>query len=70
MGQHKKKRRSTTKLRRRRQEPDEPEQYFAAKSILDKKLEAGKLLFLVDWEDNPTTRETYDPTWVRESTEK
>ncbi len=63
----KKKRQSTTK-QRRRQEVDEPEQYFAAKSILDEKLEGGKLRFLVDWEDNPTTGETYDPTWVRDST--
>jgi hypothetical protein len=66
----KKKRQSTTKPRQGRQELDEPEQYFPAKSILNEKLKAGKLRFLVNWEDNPTTGETYNPTWVRDSTRK
>ncbi|KAK4230456.1 hypothetical protein QBC38DRAFT_42437 [Podospora fimiseda] len=39
------------------------EQYFTIRDIISEKHEAGKLLYLVDWDDDPTTGEKYKPTW-------
>lgn len=37
---------------------------FAIKDIIDEKSVRDKLFFRIDWEDNPVTGETYEPTWV------
>ncbi|KAK4670427.1 uncharacterized protein QC763_0042650 [Podospora pseudopauciseta] len=39
-----------------------PEEEYQIRSILDEKVERGKLLYLIDWEDSPEGQ-TYDPTW-------
>ncbi|KAK4042873.1 hypothetical protein C8A01DRAFT_13508 [Parachaetomium inaequale] len=56
-----------TKQKRRRpvatREPTPEEEIFEVRDILDEKLVKGKLLYKVDWADNPTTGERYDPTW-------
>jgi hypothetical protein len=58
-----------TKQKRRksaatREPTPEEEDIFEVRDILDEKLVKGKLLYKVDWADNPTTGERYDPTWV------
>lgn len=40
-----------------------PEEEYQVRSILDEKVERGKLLYLIDWEDSPEGQ-AYDPTWV------
>lgn len=42
--------------------PDET--FYEIRGIVDEKYVGGKLLYKVDWVDNPTTGERYDPTWV------
>ena len=41
-----------------------PEGYWKVRGILDEKFERGELRYLVDWEDNRKTGESYKPTWV------
>ncbi|KAL5315903.1 hypothetical protein ACEPPN_016777 [Leptodophora sp. 'Broadleaf-Isolate-01'] len=36
---------------------------YPARAILDEETRKGKVWYLIDWEDNPTTGEKYDPTW-------
>ncbi|KUI57938.1 hypothetical protein VP1G_05232 [Cytospora mali] len=37
--------------------------FFAIKNIINEKLIDGKLHYQIDWADNPTTGESYLPTW-------
>ncbi|KAH6850777.1 hypothetical protein B0I37DRAFT_324150, partial [Chaetomium sp. MPI-CAGE-AT-0009] len=41
--------------------PDEG--LYEVRDILDEKSVKGRLLYKVDWADNPTTGERYEPTW-------
>ncbi|KAJ4306553.1 hypothetical protein N0V88_001357 [Collariella sp. IMI 366227] len=41
--------------------PDES--LYEIRDIIGEKYEKGRLLYRVDWADNPTTGERYDPTW-------
>ncbi|KAG4437214.1 hypothetical protein IFR05_007303 [Cadophora sp. M221] len=36
---------------------------YPARAILGEETRKGKVWYLIDWEDNPTTGEKYDPTW-------
>ncbi|KAL2178902.1 uncharacterized protein P884DRAFT_195564 [Thermothelomyces heterothallicus CBS 202.75] len=45
----------------REQTPDDA--LYEIRDILDEKLVKGRLLYKVDWADNPATGERYDPTW-------
>ena len=41
------------------------EEFYAIRDILDeRRIDDGILQYHVDWADNPTTGERYDPTWV------
>lgn len=58
-------RKSKSSGRKSRQKPradDNP--YYAIKDIIDEKLENDRLWYRVDWEDDPDTHQTFDPTWV------
>ncbi|KXX81336.1 Citron Rho-interacting kinase [Madurella mycetomatis] len=37
--------------------------FYEIRGIIDEKFVGGKLLYKVDWVENPTTGERYDPTW-------
>lgn len=62
----------STKSRRRKsarakptvRAPTPDETFYEIRGIIDEKYVGGKLLYKVDWVDNPTTGERYDPTWV------
>jgi hypothetical protein len=41
-----------------------PEGFWKVRAILDEKIERGVLRYLVDWEDDHKTGESYKPTWV------
>ncbi len=45
-------------------EPTPDEEFYAIRDILDERRIDGILQYHVDWADNPTTGERYDPTWV------
>ena len=60
----KQKPRKSAKPRRTTQEPTPDEVLYEIRDVVDEKLVKGKLLYKVDWADNPTTGERYDPTWV------
>ncbi|KAK3997574.1 citron Rho-interacting kinase [Cladorrhinum sp. PSN332] len=61
---HRKKSTASKPAKRRPPSSPEPaEQYFTIRDILAEKYERDKLLYLVDWEDDPTTGEKYEPTW-------
>lgn len=61
----KSKRRKSAVPKSRTREPSPDEDLYAIKDIVDEKLVRGNLLYYkVDWADNPTTGERYDPTWV------
>ncbi len=49
-------------------EPTPDEEFYAIRDILDERRIDGILQYRVDWADNPTTGERYDPTWVCYST--
>ncbi|KAH8591476.1 hypothetical protein B0O99DRAFT_632156 [Bisporella sp. PMI_857] len=62
--------RSTPKIskkKRRRKEPTpEPEpdsEFYAIKGIIREKKEDGRVLYLLQWEDHPDTRESYPNSW-------
>lgn len=38
---------------------------FAIKDIIDEKLINGKRFFKIDWADDSTTGESFEPTWVK-----
>lgn len=52
--------------RRKLRQPATPSQdnVFAIKDIVDEKFVDGKHFFKIDWEDNPATGESFEPTWV------
>jgi hypothetical protein len=52
------------KKRKRRKETSSAE-YYLVKSIIDEKqVGDDEIEYLIDWEDNPETGESYTPTWV------
>ncbi|PQE33729.1 HDA1 complex subunit protein [Rutstroemia sp. NJR-2017a WRK4] len=52
------------KTRRERKTAHATEVYYSVREIIGER-ELGKhTQFLIDWEDNPLTGETYEPTWV------
>lgn len=46
----------------RAEDPDDV--WYQIKDIVDEKYDKGKLLYKVDWADNPTTGEPYEQSWV------
>lgn len=58
----KRRRRAAPRLAAREQTADD--EFYEIRDILDEKLVNGRLLYKVDWADNPATGERYDPTWV------
>ncbi|KAK3377755.1 hypothetical protein B0H63DRAFT_224905 [Podospora didyma] len=56
----------TSKSKRRKRAPV-PKQttdvLFLIRGIIDEKTVKGRLLYKIDWEDNPTSGEHYEPTW-------
>lgn len=60
-------RNSQKKKRKKRERKDSTEEeYYLVKEIVsEKRDEKGRVLYLIDWEDNPETEEVYDQTWVR-----
>lgn len=56
-----KKRKSTT---RAATPQEEDEVWYTVKSIIGEKKVQGQAYYQVDWENNPTTGEVYEPTWV------
>lgn len=59
------KRRKSAASRPATREPTPDEALYEIRDIIDEKHVKGRLLYKVDWADNPTTGEKYDPTWVR-----
>ncbi|KAL2152033.1 hypothetical protein VTH82DRAFT_5217 [Thermothelomyces myriococcoides] len=57
----KRRRRAAPRLAAREQTADD--EFYEIRDILDEKLVNGRLLYKVDWADNPATGERYDPTW-------
>ncbi|KAK4241274.1 hypothetical protein C8A03DRAFT_41329 [Achaetomium macrosporum] len=56
----------STKSKRRKsaaREPTPEDVLYEIRDIIDEKSVKGKLLYKVDWADNPTTGEHYQPTW-------
>jgi hypothetical protein len=58
------KRRKPAAPKPKTREPSPDEDLYAIRDIVGEKFVKGKLLYKVDWADNPTTGERYDPTWV------
>lgn len=58
------KRRKSAASRPATREPTPDEALYEIRDIIDEKYVKGRLLYKVDWADNPTTGEKYDPTWV------
>jgi len=42
----------------------EEQQEYQVRSIIDEKRLKGKLLYKIDWADDPHTGQSYEPTWV------
>ncbi|KHO01531.1 Chromo domain-like protein [Metarhizium album ARSEF 1941] len=58
------------KLRRTVDVPhDSDNDWYTIKTILDERVVRGRVEYLVDWDHNRTTGETYSPTWSREVTD-
>src|SRR3954453_2932665 len=53
------------KKKRRREEETQSDTFYKIKGILEEKRESGRILYLIDWEDNLETGERYDRSWVR-----
>lgn len=53
------------KRRKQRHEPSSDDAVFAIKDIIDEKFVKGKRWYKIDWADNETTGESFEPTWVR-----
>lgn len=60
----KQKRRKPARGSRATRKPTPEERLYEVRDILDEKSAKGVLLYKVDWADNPTTGERYEPTWV------
>lgn len=43
---------------------EEESGWYVIKDIIDERRVRGKVEYLIDWEDNPDTGKSYDPTWV------
>jgi hypothetical protein len=54
--------RGPQKKRKRRKETSA--EYYSVKDILEEKTVHEEIFYLIDWEDNPETGESYTPTWV------
>jgi hypothetical protein len=50
--------------KRKRRKGTSFSEYFPIRVVLDEKIENGETSYLIDWEDNPETGESYTPTWV------
>ncbi|KAL2197601.1 hypothetical protein P885DRAFT_35171 [Corynascus similis CBS 632.67] len=59
----KQKRRRPVAPRSATREPTPDEALYEIRDILDEKFVRGRLLYKVDWADNPATGEQYEPTW-------
>ncbi|KAK4127661.1 hypothetical protein N657DRAFT_653819 [Parathielavia appendiculata] len=57
------KRRKSAPVKATTREPSSGDALFEIRDILDEKFVKGKLYYQVDWADNPSTGEQYDPTW-------
>jgi hypothetical protein len=62
------KRRKSAAPKPKAREPSPDAALYAIRDIVGEKFVKGKLLYKVDWADNPTTGERYDPTWVMSDT--
>jgi hypothetical protein len=62
-------RRSAPKKKARRRREAESEKQFSLQDpgILDQKEVNRKVYYLLNWADDPVTKETYEPTWVSET---
>lgn len=58
------KRRKSAGATRKIRKATPEEGLYEVRDILDEKTTKGRLLYKVDWADNPTTGERYQPTWV------
>lgn len=57
--------RTTPRKRRKSHNATNPnDNLFAIKDIIDEKIVDGKRYYQIDWADNPTTGQSYSPTWV------
>ncbi|KAK4137637.1 hypothetical protein BT67DRAFT_460186 [Trichocladium antarcticum] len=59
----KQKPRKSAKPRPIAREPTPDEVFYQIRDVVDEKRVRGKLFYKVDWADNPTTGERYNPTW-------
>ncbi|KAK3297511.1 uncharacterized protein B0H64DRAFT_457707 [Chaetomium fimeti] len=59
----KQKRRKSAGVTRATRGSTADEGFYEVRDILDEKSAKGRLLYKVDWADNPTTGERYQPTW-------
>lgn len=50
--------------RRRLRHEHSRDTVFAIKDIIDEKFVDGKRWFKIDWADDPTTGQSFEPTWV------
>jgi hypothetical protein len=55
--------RSSQKKRKARKGTSSEVEY-SVKEIVDEKIEHGEIRYLIDWEDDPVTGESFKPTWV------
>ncbi|KAK7220418.1 hypothetical protein V2G26_008421 [Clonostachys chloroleuca] len=44
---------------------EEESGWYVIKDIIDERRVRGKVEYLIDWEDNPDTGKSYDPTWAK-----
>lgn len=56
----------SNRSKRRKQAEPAPadEDFYEIRDIVGEKRVKGKLLYKVDWADNPITGQRYDPSWV------
>ncbi|PHH89785.1 hypothetical protein CDD83_5274 [Cordyceps sp. RAO-2017] len=57
-------RKRTWTSKRRKQHQQAEEGWYSIRGILDEREASGRVDYLVDWDDNIDTGESYDPTWV------
>jgi hypothetical protein len=51
--------------KRRKRKAKASAEYYSVRDILEEKTVHEEVFYLIDWEDNPDTGESYTPTWVR-----
>lgn len=54
----------TSAKKRKRERESLPQGYYSVQQILEEKRKHGRTLYLIDWEDNTETGESYENTWV------